>query len=602
MPEAETITLAYRYRLSLTPAQEDVVDASQDQLRQVWNHLVRTQRLVLRECAHGRKATITNRLLALALARENRGMAVKSARAKAAEWGCSEAEAMERLRREWVQKTAAIPLRKDGSRFLRLSNRILATRFADAHVNDIYYHYYALGSWIYNALRAKFAKSSEMWCKGKFRRPRFKRKGEPLALQKQVTASSKFTLKPCSDLSAFGGQALEKCAVIVHRPLPHGAETKQIAICGPRNRRYLVVMLKTARSEVAKPFPSTKRIAGIDPGIKIALTIAPADSSDYGRSDHQHIQPPLARDRRFLRRLARLQRKHDRQRRANNPDCFKADGTWIKGRRAKATSRNMRDTAGKITTMHDRMAEVRRDFYHKAACNVLSQFDQVAVGKWKPAQTRARKASTPAPKGLGAARRAINRISYDHAISTFIAILKDKAGRSVCDKHVEEVSEAHTTRTCPKCGAASGPSGTAGLSERTWTCGKCGLEVVRDAAAAYLIGRKLLAEAAPASQPAEPKGPAKSASARRKTQTKASSPVADEAVAARPAQAPVVLPQEPPAASGIVPDQPRGSVRAPSQAVTAVDGLPSCAGDTPSTVSDHATLADAAGAAYRSVT
>jgi len=33
-----------------------------------------------------------------------------------------------------------------------------------------------------------------------------------------------------------------------------------------------------------------------------------------------------------LKKLRRLQRKLDRRRRANNPDCFREDRTWIKGR------------------------------------------------------------------------------------------------------------------------------------------------------------------------------------------------------------------------------------------------------------------------------
>ena len=46
-------TLAYRYRLRLTPAQEDMLDRSQEQLRRVWNHWVRSQRHAEREWSHG---------------------------------------------------------------------------------------------------------------------------------------------------------------------------------------------------------------------------------------------------------------------------------------------------------------------------------------------------------------------------------------------------------------------------------------------------------------------------------------------------------------------------------------------------------------------
>ena len=512
MSEA-TKTLAYRYRLRLTPAQEDILDNSQEQLRLVWNHLVRSQRKVEHEWKHGRAASIKQELLELSLAKEARGTAVVSARKVAEERKVSLTEALQIRRREFVEKAASIPKRKkDGSRCLVFARRRLAIAYADAIVNSKVDHYYGLGSWMYNALRDKFKKCSEMWIKGKFRRPRFKRKGEPVALQKQVTRGSLFALKQFSDLSALGGQALEKCEVIIHRPLPDSAEIKQIAVSGRRGQRHFIVMFKAAASDVAKNFPATNRTAGVDPGIKVALTITPLDSPDFGASDSRNIQPPLAKDVRFLKRLRRLQRKHDRQRRQNNPDCFDKEGRWLKGKRANAESKNMQRTQSRITGMNTHLAESRRDFYHNAACEILRTFDNVAVGKWRPAQTRQRKPTTPSPKGLGAARRAVNRISYDHAISLFISYLKDKAERSVTTKQVQEVGESGSTRSCPKCGKPTGPTGTEGLTVREWTCSNCNTMFQRDAASAWQIAKRFKAEVASTLQPVESQDSTNSAS------------------------------------------------------------------------------------------
>jgi transposase len=490
MSEA-TKTLTYRYRLRLTPAQEDILDRSQDQLRLVWNHLVRSQRHAEHEWKHGRAASVKNELLELSLAKQATGQAVASARKISLERGVSQQEALRLMRQEFVEKVASIQKRKkDGSRYLRIACRRLASHYADAIVNSEVDHYYGLGGWMYNALRDKFQKCSDMWVKGKFRRPRFKRKGEPVALQKQVTRTSLFTLNKFSDLSVLGGQALEKCEVIIHRPLPDSAEIKHIAVTGKREARYLIVMFKAEAPKVAKNFPATNRTAGVDPGIKVALTITPLDSPDFGASDSRNMQPRLAKDVRFLKRLRRLQRKHDRQRRKNNPDCFDEKGRWIKGKRAKVESNNMEQTQFRIIAMNTHLAESRRDFYHKAACEILRSFDNVAVGNWRPAQTRQRKPATPSPKGLGAARRAVNRINYDHAISLFISYLKDKAERSTTQKHVQNVSEAHSTRNCPKCGKPTGPKGTEGLSVREWTCSNCNTTFQRDAAAAWQIAKK----------------------------------------------------------------------------------------------------------------
>ena len=208
MSEA-TKTLAYRYRLRLTPAQEDILDRSQEQLRLVWNHLVRSQRHVEHEWRNGRAASV-NELLELTLAKAVKGTAVISARKLAEERKVSFEEAVQIRRHEFVEKAASIPKRKkDGSRYLRIARRRLATHYADALVNAKVDDYYGLGAQLYNGLRVKFERCSDMWIKGKFRRPRFKRKGEPVTLQRQVQSISPFNLKCFSDLSSLGGQALK---------------------------------------------------------------------------------------------------------------------------------------------------------------------------------------------------------------------------------------------------------------------------------------------------------------------------------------------------------------------------------------------------------
>jgi transposase len=118
----------------------------------------------------------------------------------------------------------------------------------------------------------------------------------------------------------------------------------------------------------------------------------------------------------------------------------------------------------------------------------------------------------PSPKGLGAARRAVNRIAYDHAISLFISYLKDKAERSVTTKQVQEVGESGSTRSCPKCGKPTGPTGTEGLTVREWTCVNCNSTFLRDAASAWQIAKRFKAEVASTSQPAESQDSANSAS------------------------------------------------------------------------------------------
>src|SRR5437867_1716436 len=101
--------LAYRYRLRLTPAQEDDLDNSQEQLRLVWNHFVRSQHYAEHEWKNGRAASIKNELLELSLAKKTRGSAIASAKTLAEARKVPFEEALEIKRREFVEKTAVIP-------------------------------------------------------------------------------------------------------------------------------------------------------------------------------------------------------------------------------------------------------------------------------------------------------------------------------------------------------------------------------------------------------------------------------------------------------------------------------------------------------------
>lgn len=275
--------------------------------------------------------------------------------------------------------------------------------------------------------------------------------------------------------------------VLWHRPLPASAKIKQVAVATTATRLAVVFMLEVPSTDVAKGFPACGgAVAGVDPGRKVALTVSSAD----GRQQ-QAIQAPLFRDMRLLRKLRRCQRKHDRQRRKNNPDAFNEDGTWKKGVSAPVVSRNMVKTHARITEMQRHIADTRQEHYRLAAREMLSRFDTVGVGTWR---------GGTAP-GVGKAKRAQQRKDYDHAISLFVAILKDFAKRSVTVKRVEDIPEAGTTRTCPACGQATGPTGLAGLSVREWTCAHCHSRWQRDFAAAQAIARRTCQIIAAGTQP-----------------------------------------------------------------------------------------------------
>ena len=122
---------------------------------------MRSQRHVEHEWRNGRAVSVKNELLELTLAKAVKGTAVISARKLAEERKVSFEEAVQIRRREFVEKAAAIPKnKKNGSRYLRIARRRLATHYADAVVNAKVDHYYGLGAQLYNGLRIKFERCS----------------------------------------------------------------------------------------------------------------------------------------------------------------------------------------------------------------------------------------------------------------------------------------------------------------------------------------------------------------------------------------------------------------------------------------------------------
>jgi hypothetical protein len=144
-----------------------------------------------------------------------------------------------------------------------------------------------------------------------------------------------------------------------HRPLPEGAKIVELKVIRKRTEWWVVL---TVASEVPKEYPATGLSCGIDPGEKTPSTVA-GEEMQAG-IDGREFQPgrPLTK---ALKKLRRLERKLDRQRRANNPECFRENGTWIKGRRMAKISQGMRETEDRIAAAHVRCADIRKDYWNK---------------------------------------------------------------------------------------------------------------------------------------------------------------------------------------------------------------------------------------------
>ena len=465
-PESFT-TRAFNYALFLTPFQEQIMLEEQVKLRKVWNALVFHSEQVFREWKHGNRGGMVVELKRILNAKGIAGRASEAFNKIAEERGISFDAAKSVKRKEMLAEYVDIVVSKKGHKLIRISKTKLASAYAKEYVSSIRESFGLRKPTAFWAVIRKFNDCCKRVIKGDFGRLHFKRFTDSVSQQSQIEGASNFQIGPVTDLNKLiGHQCFKNCNVTFHRPLPVGAVVKQIAVSGREGKWVLTVQFDCPRSSVEKKFDSTGEKVGIDPGIKTAFTL----------SNGKEITPKSQRHDVLRARYEKLSSKLDRQTRANNPECFNSNGTWKKGKRRYHFSSQMKETVLAMKKIQEYFSDFRKDFYNKAAHDLLSRFDEIYIGNWKPDRTR--------KVGKGKKGRAINRKLGEHALSTFKSILKDKANLSATSKTVEEVNEAYTTCTCPFCHEKTGPSGEKDLDIREWICSNCDMTVKRDMGAA----------------------------------------------------------------------------------------------------------------------
>jgi putative transposase len=173
----------------------------------------------------------------------------------------------------------------------------------------------------------------------------------------------------------------------------------------------------------------------------------------------------LAREQRKLRRL---QRRLDRQRRANNPGCYDEQGRAIRGKRPAKRSVRQRATERRIARLHARAANVRRDALHKLTSRLAASCGTVVVERLNAA-------------GLcRSGNRGLRTAIHDAALAELRRQLTYKTawrGR----ESIEADCFYPSSKLCSGCRAAKAKLP---LSERTYRCEECGLVIDRDENAA----------------------------------------------------------------------------------------------------------------------
>jgi transposase len=226
------------------------------------------------------------------------------------------------------------------------------------------------------------------------------------------------------------------------------------------------VSFTVVRSPKRRPVRRPQTAVGVDVGLRHLATLSTG-------ARVENLRPLQA----SMMKLGRLQRRLDRQRRANNPDNYGPDGTVRPGRREWVKSSRMLRTEAAVRRLHERVANVRREQAHRLTTALTREFGLIA-------------AETLNIAGLQANRRLARHIS-DAGWGLVLAQLKYKtawAGSTL------ELADRFypSSKTCSGCGAVKAKLS---LSERVFDCQACGLSLDRDENAACNLARLALAAA-----------------------------------------------------------------------------------------------------------
>jgi putative transposase len=201
--------------------------------------------------------------------------------------------------------------------------------------------------------------------------------------------------------------------------------------------------------------------AGMDPGLARLATLSTGELVSNARPLH-----------RALRRLRRLERQLDRQRRANNPSNYLPDGRAKPGAREWVKSRRMLRTEQCLRRLHERVANLRREQAHQLTTYLSREFGVIGV-------------ETLAVANLIRNRRLARHIA-DVGWGLILQQLKYKTSWSDGSMLVAADRFYPSSKTCSGCGTVKAKLA---LSERVFTCEACGLVLDRDLNAALNLAR-----------------------------------------------------------------------------------------------------------------
>ena len=222
-----------------------------------------------------------------------------------------------------------------------------------------------------------------------------------------------------------------------------------------RNRFYAQLICE------GKPYQKPKNKIGSGPvGLDLgASTIAVVSENDV------RLMPFADEVEDYHPEIRRLQRKLDRQRRANNPQNYNQDGTTKAGAGNWKSSKRQRKTRSRISEITRQQAATRKSAHGRLVNEILSMGNEIKLEKLSYL-------SFQRQYGKSVGRR---------APGLFVELLKRKAESAGVSVHEFPTTETRFSQLCHGCGTYQKKP----LSRRWHKC-NCGVEAQRDVYSAFL--------------------------------------------------------------------------------------------------------------------
>ena len=283
---------------------------------------------------------------------------------------------------------------------------------------------------------------------------------------------------------------IHKASTFVDIPEKAFNTYQQMSLMRSEKIKYVQIIRKTIRGKkvyylqiVCQGFPPSKvtkgeGVVGIDPGIS---TVAFASPSEVALVDL--VPTTITRKEKLLKEL---DRKIERSRRVNNPECYKENGTIKKGARFKRPSKRQVRLRARRRKVYRSLSEERKKIQGQLVSRIVSQASCIRIEELsvKGLQRRSRDIRINPKTNRPYSKKRFGKAIFRAAPSAFRTALETRASQLGIDvevispKDVKPSQYNHITQTFDK----------KSLSTRVYDLSDEYTGVQRDLYSAFLIG------------------------------------------------------------------------------------------------------------------